>query len=122
MNEYIKTRFLHLGGYVSEREIKDYEDYAPFELERLFTDEDPKKRSIAAAVIGRRRLREFIPMLCQGLVEEGAVFKEGYRRGVRANGRGGGEASGGFVGQIGHSQRSLCHRKWRNVPVETAIR
>lgn len=42
MNEYIKTRFLHLGGYVSEREIKDYEDYAPFELERLFTDEDPK--------------------------------------------------------------------------------
>ena len=112
MNEYIKTRFLHLGGYVSEREIKDYEDYAPFELERLFTDEDPKKRSIAAAVISRRRLREFIPMLCQGLVEEEAPYS---RRAIaEALGQMGEAAVKPLVdllGKIGHSQETALPQK-----------
>lgn len=61
-------------GQVSAEELKQYEDTSDYELSILLKSDDSKKRTIAASLIGNKKILEMIPQLCKCLVDEKLLY------------------------------------------------
>lgn len=61
-------------GQVSAAEIKRYEETSVNELSSLLNSAQPKKRTIAATLIGNKKILEFIPQLCQSILYEKSLY------------------------------------------------
>jgi HEAT repeat protein len=72
--EEIKKLNRQKRGQVSEKEVKQYENATVGELTILLNSNDPKSRTIAAILIGNKRILEMIPLLCKCLVTEKSLY------------------------------------------------
>lgn len=61
-------------GQVSAPEVKQYENSSLTELSALLKHDDPRKRTIAARLIGAHRKIELIPLLCKSLAMEKSLY------------------------------------------------
>lgn len=61
-------------GQVSPAELGEYKNASLAELASLLNSAEPKKRTIAATLIGNRRILELIPRLCHCLSHERSLY------------------------------------------------
>ena len=72
--EELKKKQREERGQVGRAEIKKYEHIPLDELGVLLTSEQPQKRTIAATLLGKKRITRFIPQLCKGLLDEKSLY------------------------------------------------
>lgn len=61
-------------GQISPAELEEYKEASLTELTSLLDSTDPKKRTIAATLIGNRKILELIPRLCHCLSHERSLY------------------------------------------------
>lgn len=61
-------------GQVSAAEIKRYEETSVNELSSLLNSAEPKKRTIAATLIGNKKILKIIPQLCESIILEKSLY------------------------------------------------
>ncbi len=61
-------------GQVSAAEVKQYEDVSVAELGSLLNSAEPKKRTIAATLIGNKKILDMIPRLCHSISREKSLY------------------------------------------------
>lgn len=61
-------------GQVATAEIRQYEAASVAELGSLLNSAEPKKRTIAATLIGNKKILEMIPRLCQAISQEKSLY------------------------------------------------
>lgn len=61
-------------GQVSEKEVEQYKNVSVNELSILLNSDDSKKRTIAATLIGYKKMVEMIPQLCKCITHEKSLY------------------------------------------------
>lgn len=61
-------------GQISAEEVKHYEDASADELGIFLNNDDPQKRTIAATLVGNKKMIEMIPQLCQSIIREESLY------------------------------------------------
>ncbi len=61
-------------GQVSAEEVKQYVEASVAELSVLLNSANPKERTIAATLIGDKKLTTIIPQLCQRIIREKSLY------------------------------------------------
>lgn len=74
MTEYAKQLARERRGFISETDVIPYSSVTVTELNQMLNGNDPKQRTIATVLIGRRQLVSFIPQLCQRLRTEKSLY------------------------------------------------
>ena len=61
-------------GQASEEEVEQYEDTSVDGLRILLNSDDSKMRTIAATLVGNKKILDLLPKLCQCLVNEKSLY------------------------------------------------